>query len=198
MVSSICRATVYILSIIFLIENQVLCASWTVRWEHKNIECKDKSSIFVVCPLELHMNEEAIVNVTISNFDGSLNQTIRLVSDSEVLHVPNEIQVHNAGGKEWKGSFIANAEFIGKANVHIEINKSSIVESSENVLPVIITRAKRAIDTAFVISVAALVSILYINFGAALDLKKVKGVLRRPIGPVIAFACHFILLPLVS
>lgn len=198
MVSSVARTAVYILSIFVLIEHQVLCASWTVQWQHKNVECKDKSSIFVGCPLELNLNEQSIVNVTISDLGGPLNQTVRLISDSEVLDVPNEIQVHHVGGKKWQGSFVAEAIFIGKANVHIEINKSSIVESSENRLPIVITRGKRVIDTVFVVSVAVLVSILYINFGAAMDLKKVKGVLRRPIGPVFAFGCHFLVLPLVS
>lgn len=196
MVSSIPTAAIYILSIFLIVQNQVLCATWTVRWEHKNInECENR--VNGICPLELHMNEKAIVNVTISNLDGTANPTIRLVSDSdaEILKVPSEIQVHNIGGKEWNGSFEADAEFIGKASVHLEIDDG---EKSDSVMLVIITRAKRVIDTVFVASVATLVSILYINFGAALDLKKVKGVLRRPIGPIIAFGCHFILLPLVS
>lgn len=198
MVSSVSRSVVYILSIFILIENQVLCATWSVRWEHKNFDCKDSSKVFGVCPLELHMNEKATVNVTISNLDGPKNQTIRLVSDSEVLNVPLDIQVHNVGGKEYRGWFVCDAQFIGKAIVHIEISTGSTVEPSDSVLPVVITRAQRVIDTVFVASVATLVSILYINFGAALDLKKVKGVLRRPIGPIIAFGCHFLLLPLVS
>lgn len=200
MVSSIPSAALYILSIFLIIQNQVLCATWTVRWEHKNLnECENK--INGICPLELHMSETAIVNVTISNLEGSANQTtIRLVSvsDLDVLNVPNEIPVYNVGGKEWRGQFSANGEFIGKASVRVEISQGSTVEKSDNELMVIITRAKRVIDTVFVASVATLVSILYINFGAALDLTKVKGVLRRPIGPVIAFACHFVLLPLVS
>lgn len=197
MVSSVTTAVVHILSVILLVQNQVLCASWTVQWEHKNIisnECENR--IDGICPLELHMDEQAVVNVTISNLDGSANRTIRLISVSEleVLNVPKEIQIHSIGDKKWHGSFVADAEFIGKADVHVEIDES---KQSENELFVIITRTRRVIDTVFIISVASLVSILYINFGAALDLKKVKGVLRRPIGPVIAFACHFVLLPLV-
>lgn len=196
MVSSVPTAAVYILSIFLIIQNQVLCATWTVRWEHKNNECENK--INGVCPLELHMDDKETVNVTISNLDGFSNRTIRLISDSKVLHVPNEFQVRDIVNKEWRGSFEINAEFIGKANLFVEISQGSTVEQSDSVLPVIITRAKRVIDTVFIVSVASLVSILYINFGAAMDLKKVKGVLRRPVGPIIALGCHFLLLPLVS
>lgn len=199
MVSSIPTAATYILSIFLIVQSQVSCVTWTVQWEHKNIaECEH--SINGVCPLELHMEEKAVVNVTIDNLDGPANQTIRLVSvsDSDVLDVRNEIPMHKVGDKTWRGSYVADATFIGKASVYVEVGEGSRAEKSENELLVIITRAKRVIDTVFVASVATLVSILYINFGAALDLRKVKGVLRRPIGPVIAFACHFVLLPLVS
>lgn len=197
MISSVPTAAVHILSIILLFQNQVLCAAWTLQWEHKNIntnECENR--INGICPLELHMDEQAVVNVTISDLEGSANRTIRLISVSEleVLTVPKEIQIHSIGDKKWHGSFVADAEFIGKASVHVEIDQ---VAQSDNEMFVIITRTRRVIDTVFIISVASLVSILYINFGAALDLKKVKGVLRRPIGPVIAFGCHFVLLPLV-
>lgn len=196
--SSIEKATLYIFGIFLLIQNQVLCASWTVRWEHKNNGCEN--SINGVCPLELHMSEAAVVNVTISNldFNGSTNRTIQLVCDSEVLDVPIEIPVHKIADKIWRGSFIADATFIGKANVRVVIDQDAKNEQSDSSLPVIIVRAQRVIDTVFVVSVATLVSILYINFGAAMDLKKVRGVLRRPVGPIIAFGCHFLLLPLVS
>lgn len=193
MVSRVPTAFFYIfIGVFLLIGNQVLCATWTVRWEHKNQECENK--INDVCPLELHMSEKGLVNVTISNLDGTSNRTIRLVSDSEVLSVPNEIQVQKIGDKEWRGSFLVDATFLGRGNVQIEIEG----EKSDSALPVIITRAQRVIDTVFIVSVASLVSILYINFGAAMDLKKVKGVLRRPVGPIIAFGCHFVLLPLAS
>lgn len=43
-----------------------------------------------------------------------------------------------------------------------------------------------------------LVSILYINFGAALNLQTIKEILTRPIGPTICFICQFVLMPLTS
>lgn len=199
MVPSAPTAALYILGVFLLIQPQVFCATWKVLWEHKNDGCEN--SINGVCPLELHMSEEAIVNVTISNLDfpnGSPNQTIQLVSDSEVLHCPVEIPIRKIGDKLWRGSFIADATFIGKASIRVEIGHDAQKEQSDSTLPVIIIRAQRVIDTVFVVSVASLVSILYINFGAAMDLRKVRGVLRRPVGPLIAFGCHFLLLPLVS
>lgn len=148
--------------------------------------------------LSIHMNEWKTVNVTISNLSKAdlKGATIHIVSDSNILDVWKEIPVDSIDGDKWNGNFSVNAVFIGKANVFVEINGQR--EESKTKLPIVITRPERLIDTLFIISVAASVSILYINFGAALDLQKVKGVLLKPIGPTIAFFCHFIFLPLVS
>lgn len=151
--------------------------------------------------LSIHMNEWKIVNVTISNLIKAdlKGATIHIVSDSNILEVWKEIPVDSIDGDKWNGNFSVNAVFIGKANVFVVITYSEGQrEESQTKLPIVITRPERLIDTLFIISVAALVSILYINFGAALDLQKVKGVLLKPIGPAIAFFCHFIFLPLVS
>lgn len=40
--------------------------------------------------------------------------------------------------------------------------------------------------------------ILRIFFGIALDVSKIKEILKRPIGPFIAISCNFVFLPLVS
>lgn len=56
----------------------------------------------------------------------------------------------------------------------------------------------RAIDKAFTISVAVLVSLIYINFGCALDRTKLKEILRRPIGPAIGLFGQFLAMPLLS
>ena len=71
-------------------------------------------------------------------------------------------------------------------------------EEGNDRLSVIVTRNKDVIDHIFIGSVALLVSILYINFGAALDLDIVKNILVRPIGLIIGFIGQFILMPLIS
>lgn len=43
-----------------------------------------------------------------------------------------------------------------------------------------------------------LVSVLFINFGAALDIDTVKGIFKKPIGPIICFSCQYIFMPLCS
>lgn len=201
---SISTIAVYFFGFLLLLTNYVSCDGGKkveVQWEYENSvkQCNNDN----VCHLQLHMDQSVIVNLTISNLDendvNASNSTIRIVSESDILHVPMEVSVKKTENGLWRATFSANAIFIGKTSMHVElIGKPDSEPAQSDNLDVVITRAERLIDKLFIISVATLVSILYINFGAALDLKKVKHVLRRPIGPAIAFACHFLFLPLVS
>lgn len=164
--------------------------TWKVDFEPKNIT-------------KLHMNSNIVINVTLSDLKKTelkhSNATINIQSDSKIFsgsRVISADEIHNDG--TWQGNVSFHADFIGKANVYVSIQLKDREEHSLTQLPVIIIREKRLIDTLFIISVASLVSILYINFGAALDLKKVKASIVRPIGPAIAFFCHFVFLPLVN
>jgi len=65
-------------------------------------------------------------------------------------------------------------------------------------VPVSVIRERRLVDKMFTYSVATLVAIIYINMGAALDLRTIKSTLRRPIGPVIGFMSQFVIMPLLS
>lgn len=167
--------------------------SWTTKWEFDSSSVCNKTDN---C-MQLHMTEKNNVTLTIGGVNTTDLKEVRLVSDSDILEVSTKIDV-NANG-DWKGTFETDAVFIGKANVYVEVVRNhGDPERSDKSLLVVIIRKNRLIDTLFIISVASLVSILYINFGAALDMKKVKNSLRRPIGPLIAFFCHFVFLPLVS
>lgn len=42
------------------------------------------------------------------------------------------------------------------------------------------------------------VSLIFINFGCAMDWPTVKGVIKRPVGPIIGMVAQFLFMPLVS
>lgn len=58
-------------------------------------------------------------------------------------------------------------------------------EQSNEVLEVIVLRPERIVDTIFAVTVVLLLAILFINFGAAIDIETMKQIYRRPIGPAI-------------
>lgn len=113
----------------------------------------------------------------------------------------DEYRVVPIKSNAWQGSFNVSGLFLGYSDVSVRLRKpdqeTTLQESAEK-LSVIVIRNKRTIDHVFTGSVALLVSILYINFGAALDLTVVKAILLKPIGPAIGFFGQFLLMPLVA
>lgn len=160
---------------------------WTTRFEPNNFT--------------LHMHDTRSVNVTLTGLNLSdlieTNATIKIVSNNDILEVSRQIPLNEIKDGQWSGQFNVSATFLGQAKVFVHIIRNGNVNQSPESLDVIIIREERLIDTLFTISVATLVSILYINFGAALDLRKVRAAFVRPIGPSIALFCHFLLLPVV-
>lgn len=88
-------------------------------------------------------------------------------------------------------------EFIGRAELCADGVSSSNTVVSQKCMDVSVIRESRVIDKAFTYSVVALVAIIYVNMGAALDIKTVKETMKRPIGPVIGFVSQFAIMPLV-
>lgn len=183
-ISYLCYFTILLLVIRNHVGDAVNRNTWTTDWVFKNeSKCEKKDNC-----LKLQMEQSESINLTISN----LNQTelieskaeIRVVSDADILHVANNISLNDINNDKWTGVIKVDAIFIGKVNLFVEIIRDqdeSKIEKSDG-LSVIIVRKDRIIDTVFIVSVASLVSILYINFGAALDLRKVKNSIRKPIG----------------
>lgn len=98
------------------------------------------------------------------------------------------------------GKYSIHGVFLGKQQMYFEVEWTNGEKEtvSQDSLSVIVIRESRAIDHAFTGTVAVLVSINYINFGAALQLDVLRSIMRRPIGPVIGFVCQFLFMPLLS
>lgn len=88
----------------------------------------------------------------------------------------------------------------GQTTVSLKVtdgnNNNSTV--AEEAIDVTVIREVRVVDTIFTSSVATLVSIIYINFGCALDWNALKQNLKKPIGPLIGLTTQFGLMPTVS
>lgn len=166
-----------------------------------SIDPNEWNANFEPSNITVHMNDVKALNLTLNQLDTvnlvKNNATISVVSDTKILQVSKLISLDEIVNGSWSGSFNVSAIFLGNANVFVRIEQNGSIELSRNLLPIVIIREERLIDTIFTISVASLVSILYINFGAALDLAKLKNILLKPIGPTIAFFGQFLFLPLV-
>lgn len=106
----------------------------------------------------------------------------------------------------WSGLFTVKGNFLGFSDIRVKTralnttaSKSVPVEEvSETKLPISVVRPNSKLQTVFIVSVAILVSVNYINMGCALDMTVVKSVLVKPIAPLLGFACQSIIMPLVA
>lgn len=154
-------------------------------------------------PITIQMNKIDTINLTLKHLDYieliQNNAELVVFSDEKILQViDGKLNFNNIINDTWTGQFNISGEFLGLAKVYANISVNGNAQRSNESLSVVIIREERLIDRIFTVSVIVLVSILYINFGAALDLGKVKEILVRPIGPLIAFVCQFLFMPLVN
>jgi len=90
--------------------------------------------------------------------------------------------------------FNLTGEFLGRTSLCIY---DEDVSTTLGCLELSVIRKAGFVDKAFTVSVATLVTIIYINMGAALDQKILKATIKKPIGPIIGFFTQFVFMPLV-
>jgi len=110
----------------------------------------------------------------------------------------------SSSSSNWTMPFNLTGEFLGFTKVKAKIVAGQSPKGAEHelpadaVLPVAVVRKKTIQSKLFSYSVAILVSLAYINMGCAMDLQVVKQTLRKPIGPLIGFACQYVAMPLIA
>lgn len=183
--SNRCAFTYICIAFLFIQSLPIITAKWSAEFEPRNVT--------------IHMDTTAFINLTITGLDAAnvKNASIFVKTDVDIIKVNTTIDIKDIVNGQWTGQFSIYGKFIGSGNVFVAIEQNGSIDKSDKYLPVIIIRKVRLIDTLFTISVASLVSILYINFGAALDLKKVRGIVLKPVGPAIGIFCQFLFMPLV-
>ncbi|KAK9876959.1 hypothetical protein WA026_015992 [Henosepilachna vigintioctopunctata] len=147
----------------------------------------------------VHMGDTISVPYTILQDDSDVDEKYWLQiksSDDDVATVENEILNYTLNDFPLNSYVNITGIFLGKTSVKCRnIMKNKTITGY---IDVIVQRKKRLIDKIFTISVPTLVSIIYINFGCALNWGEIRQTLRKPIGPVIGLCGHFIIMPLLS
>ncbi|XP_017050804.1 P3 protein [Drosophila ficusphila] len=166
--------------------------------------------------LKLHMESGDRVQLTLENLALSTLQQperyhFRLESvDTNLASVPEEngtipLNDFNTETRDWTGHIQVDAHFLGQTKIEVrlydtQLNSSELPTnwSNDSSLDVKILRPNRVLDHVFLGSIILLMSLLYINFGAALNLDVLRGLITRPIGPCIGFVMQVVGMPLLS
>ncbi|XP_016952618.1 ileal sodium/bile acid cotransporter [Drosophila biarmipes] len=166
--------------------------------------------------LKLHMEREDRVQLTLENLAPStLQQPERFQfrvesADTDLASIPAEnatipLAAFSPETRDWTGTIVVSAHFLGQTKFQVRLydsqaNTSELPTnwSNDSTLNVKILRPTRVLDLVFVHTVILLMTLLYINFGAALDLEVLRGLIVRPIGPCICFVTQVVGMPLLS
>lgn len=184
------KISIFCLLILYILSNAVAVDSskWIAKFDPSPLTVK------------MHQTQTVKLFLTKSNSSETFDSKkilITVASDSELITISEFHQLESTPSSI-NGTFEVNGVFLGKTPIRAFVDENGVPVELSDTLPVIIVREVRLIDNLFTISVATLVSILYINFGAALDMNKVKASFTRPIGPCLALFCHFLVLPLAA
>lgn len=177
----------YVLVVLFVGPIFLLCSGFTATFEPS--------------PLTIQMHKSEIVNLTLDGLpDLPSGSYVRIGCwDEKVAETSKQIQPSEINAGRWVGSFEVHGVFLGSTSAFAELIRPNVdSEIASNQLSLTVIRESRAIDHAFTGSVIVLVALLYINFGAALDLSKLKGIIKKPIGPAIGFCGQFVVMPLLG
>ncbi|KAH8396216.1 hypothetical protein KR222_005537, partial [Zaprionus bogoriensis] len=165
--------------------------------------------------LQLRMGSSGQALLLLAGLEPELLQapqrySFRLHSDSAQLasvaagnaSIPVEqLQPHG-----WSGNITIEGKFLGEARITVRLHDALLNSSSppgnaganDSLLLAQVVRPERVIDHVFVGSIILLMSLVYINFGAALNLDVLQGLLSRPVGPCIGFVTQVLGMPLLS
>ena len=173
----------------FLLSNIFLtsCVEWKAFYDPKQLTVKTASKQSVHLTLS-GISDEIIANINNRDY-------VQLKSEDDALAtVKNQQQItftKNESTSTWSAFFDVSGVFLGSTKVFVEIkSQTGVLEKSNEKLDVTILRPLRVIDRLFTYSVIILVSILYINFGAAINISTIGDILRKPVGPAICFVCN--------
>nr|CAH7721583.1 unnamed protein product [Callosobruchus chinensis] len=146
----------------------------------------------VVRSCQIHFKPTSISKLIMYD---TVNVSYSIISDTGPCLAKDEILISNSQNN-LAGTLNITGNFLGKTSIKCKNRLTNKVSSQK--LDVIVVRRKRVIDVVFTASVAMLVSILYINFGCAIDWSELSNILKRPVGPAIGFFGQFVIMPLLS
>ncbi|KAK2577791.1 hypothetical protein KPH14_011998, partial [Odynerus spinipes] len=163
---------------------QFMVEKWSVNLTTDSIVVTMEKTITI--PFSVYINSTSSINIT------------TVSTSMDIATVDSVIKKQNNNPHIWDGVLNVTGIFLGTAKIKLHLLQNKNIADSKDILSVAVVRYERTIDKIFTASVVILVSILYINFGCAMDWDVCKKALRKPIGPAIGCFCQFFFMPLLS
>ncbi|XP_045474377.1 ileal sodium/bile acid cotransporter isoform X2 [Harmonia axyridis] len=178
---------IMLLILVIILINAAVINTLSVKFQNESVTIHMDDSISVPYTI--------LKDQTVESEDNA-KYLLQLKSDDDNIANTNEQIYFSYNELPLQASLNISGVFLGKTSVSCkDVTRNKTIEGH---LDVIVIRKQRLIDTIFTVSVATLVSIIYINFGCFLNWGELKRNLTRPIGPVIGLCSQFIFMPMLS
>ncbi|KAL7644141.1 UNVERIFIED_CONTAM: hypothetical protein RMT77_004965 [Armadillidium vulgare] len=102
------------------------------------------------------------------------------------------------GNKTGRGYFNVTAVFLGLNELNITIYDKDNNTLGWDSMDITVILSYDKINRIFTIALTVLLFTQYINMGATIDLQIVKGIVKKPIGPLVGIFCQYVLMPLFA
>ncbi|XP_013416883.1 ileal sodium/bile acid cotransporter [Lingula anatina] len=175
-------------------------------------ECSLLSEINVTFPepgvLQVYENKEATIHVTIES-DRQQVVFIRFQAKDDTIAVlkgntSTPVETWSTQGQK-NLSLTVKGIFLGRTSILTTLyeNQSVFENDGESLeLPtnsiIEVLREPNPLYTVFLIVLSVVIGINIFGFGLMLDLEVVKEIFKKPIAPIVGFACQYIGMPLIA
>ncbi|XP_017064968.1 P3 protein [Drosophila eugracilis] len=163
-----------------------LAGNWSVDFGQQKLQMVEGESQQV----ELH-----IYNVIPK--DSSLNYYFMVyskddqLSDQKVFIWKEEFDILGS----WKGLIDVTAVRFGYSTLEVELHSNGEIEIYGNPLKIVVLRSRVVDERVTTYVSAALALLMFLNLGTVLDMKRLAGIICRPVGPVVGVVSRFVLMP---
>ncbi|KAK5984668.1 Sodium bile acid symporter family protein, partial [Trichostrongylus colubriformis] len=113
----------------------------------------------------------------------------------EVLSYPNSVSFTPENNNTVTFKVVIKSLFLGITQLNITIGDEVLPP-----FPLRLLRSSREakVTLAFNISIGIFVFVISTMMGTQLELKRIVGIARKPVGPIIGFCCQFMLMPTIG
>ncbi|XP_037938293.1 sodium/bile acid cotransporter-like [Teleopsis dalmanni] len=96
----------------------------------------------------------------------------------------------------WHGVVQVQGFYFGYTHLYVTLHPVvGLVEFATNKLNITLVREHNIDNKIFTYSAAAVVLLMFVNLGTALDLQRFKSIVFKPIGPLVGIATRYIIMP---
>lgn len=97
-----------------------------------------------------------------------------------------------------EGTFKVTGHFLGYSTIDVTLlgDGGEVIDTKALEVSVLLTYQN--LSSIFSTSLGVLIGIVYVNMGATIDLEVVKGIAKKPIGPLVGLVCQYIGMPLIA